>query len=185
MSGTKIRMSTRTSQTFLRKRLVLRSHILLWGASIVGLILLLVFGEPGLIACLVLYSAAMALVFKMFIDAYRIPQGNARGLRISIDPYLLFTMDAAAASNVMLGIVTEVAARDYGDFYRICGSILFAGAVALWAIALGWVVVNYRRIEKSINLIIFLVAFTYLWLVLINAINIYFGMLAAYPLKRQ
>jgi hypothetical protein len=167
-------MNSRPPRTAIRKNVLFRVHLLIWGSLILGLLLLLAFGEIGLLVCLLLYLMAFILAGRMLFQEYGRSGRSWDASRTYLDRNLLFGIDAAAAATLLLGMVLETGAHSYGPVYGQLGFVLLVAAGTLWAAGLVWAAVSYLHTRDKFMLVF---AFTFVWVSLVTA----YGLLIAPP----
>ncbi len=118
-------MNTRTPTTSRVGSAYVRIVLLLWVPFIVGLLLLIAFGEIGLIICLCLYLLTVVLAG---ITMYRRSQ-RLHNERTSL--LIAWIADAFAGASTFLAIVTGVASAKYGQAFEVITVILFLFAIML------------------------------------------------------
>jgi hypothetical protein len=111
---------------------------------IVGLFLLLCFGEIGLIITFLFYLASLVFAAKVLWNEYRRSRYGP-GKDLNSNEMLVFSMDAFAGTAVLLDVLARVAATKYGHIYVAVGGIFVVIACVLWANGLTLGIVDYFR----------------------------------------
>jgi hypothetical protein len=145
-------------------RAYIRLHLLLWLSLIAGLLLLLAFGEIGLIFSLLLYVVAVVQVAKLLSKEYQRSPHDSSKFRNRV---MLFAIDAVAVATLFMGGVTEVAATNYGQVYEQVGLLLIGLAGVLSFASLVWAVMDYSQNRDKFLLI---GAFTFTWFSMLGAL---------------
>jgi len=141
--------------------MTLRGHLLLFGSLILGLPLLMAFGETGLLLCLLLYFVALVLSGRILLREYREARLAENGPAVYVPRSVIFGMDAVAGTMLMLGIVVEVAAHEYGHIYTQLGFMLIVFAGIVWEVSILLAIVRYLRTRDTLILV---VALTFFWI---------------------
>lgn len=149
-----------------------RTHLSLWLALIIGVILLIAFGEPGLVACLLLYFTAFVFALRTTLQQYKIYRHSSGRIARAAARNLFFGMDAPAGASFLLGIVLRVAARPYGAFYGQLGIALLVTAGLIWELSIIWAVKSFFRTRDPLMLIM---AFSLTWISLIGVYVLVFA----------